>query len=269
MSSGLSWWNGRLVAAEAVALSPEDAGLLQGDGLFETLRVDEGRARDVPAHLDRLFAGLPRLDLEVPEGPEELSGAIAAVAAAAPRPAARLRVTVTRGVASVPTCLVAAAPYRPPPPAAYRDGVAAVLLPDVRLDSRSPLAGLKSLSYGAHAIALRRATATGAWEALLANEAGRLVSGSRSNLVAVLEGHACTPPLADGCLPGTVRRRLLEAGALAERSLAPAALEEASEVLLTNSLIGVLPVGRIGERTLAPGPHAARLRKTWRISTAA
>lgn len=258
--SGVAWWNGRLMDAAAVAISPEDAGLL-GDGLFETLRVDDGRARDVETHLDRLFASLPRIDLELPESRDELAAAAAAVAETAPRPVARLRITVTRGVAAVPTCLVTAAPYQPLPDLAYRDGVPAVVLPDLRLDSRSPLAGLKSLSYGANALALRRAAAAGAWEALLANEHARLVEGSRTNLVLVLDDRAYTPPLADGCLPGTVRRRLLEAAVLTERPLTPADLDTASEVLLTNSLVGALPVGRIGERRLSVGPHATHLRE--------
>ncbi|MGH9362864.1 MAG: aminotransferase class IV [Thermoanaerobaculia bacterium] len=257
--SGVAWWNGRLVAPEAVALSPEDAGFRQGDGLFETLRVDAGRARDLDAHLDRLFAGLPRIELELPEGRDTLAAAVAAVAEAAPRPTARLRITVTRGVASVPTCLVFATRYEPPPASAYREGVGAIFLPDLRVDSRGPLAGLKSLSYGLNALALRRAAAAGAWEALLANEQGRLAEGSRSNLIVVLDGRALTPTLADGCLPGTVRRRLLEAGVLAEAPLTPADLDRADEVLLTNSLIGVLPVGRIGGRTLVPGPVGRRL----------
>ena len=63
----LAWWNGQGVASEAVRIAPDDAGFLHGDGLFETLRVDDGLARDVAAHLDRLLASLPRLEIEIPE----------------------------------------------------------------------------------------------------------------------------------------------------------------------------------------------------------
>ena len=76
------------------------------------------------------------------------------------------------------------------------------------------------------------------------NEHGRLVEGSRSNLAVVLSDCVATPPVSDGCVPGTVRRRLLEKGAIEERSLVPEDLM-AGEVLLMNSLIGVLPVSRI------------------------
>jgi branched-chain amino acid aminotransferase len=258
----LSWWNGREVPADEVRIAPDDAGFLHGDGLFETLRVDDGQARDVGAHLDRLLASLPRVEIEIPEDRRALEEAVAAVAFAGPRPTARLRITVTRGASGVSTRLVTAAPYRPPDAAQYREGVAAVLVPDLRLDARGPLAGLKSLCWQTNRLALLRAERAGAFEALLVNEQGRLVEGARSNLVVVLDGGIYTPPLDDGCLPGTVRRRLLEAGTIAERPLRPEDLERARGILLTNSLVDVLPVGRLDGRkipvTLLPPPASPR-----------
>jgi branched-chain amino acid aminotransferase len=259
--TALSWWNGRTVPAEAVHISPSDAGFLHGDGLFETLRVEAGRALDVGPHLGRLLAGLQRVEIEIPEDRDALEEAVAAVARAAPRPVARLRITVTRGVEGVPTRLVAAAPYRPPDEALYREGVAAVLLPDLRIDARSPLAGLKSLCWQINRLALLRAERSGAFEALLLNESGRLAEGARSNLILTLPEGVFTPPLEDGCLPGTVRRRLLERGAVSERSLGPDDLERARGILLTNSLIGVLPVGRLDGREIPVGEVARRLRE--------
>jgi branched-subunit amino acid aminotransferase/4-amino-4-deoxychorismate lyase len=141
----LAWWNGRLVPAEEVRISPDDAGFLFGDGLFETLRIDAGRARDLSAHLDRLFAGLQRLAIAPPEDRCALGRAVTDVAQAAPRPGARLRITVSRGTERGPTRLITASLYEPPGPDVYRRGVAAILVPEIRIDSRGPLAGLKSL----------------------------------------------------------------------------------------------------------------------------
>src|SRR6266545_1258024 len=256
----LAWWNGRAVPIEDVRISPDDAGFLQGDGLFETLRVDDGQARQVGPHLDRLLAGLRRVEIEIPEDRESLEGAVATVAQAAPRPVARLRITVTRGAQGAPTRLIAAAPYRPPDVSQYREGVAAILAPDLRIDARGPLAGLKSLCWQMNRLALLRAERAGAFEALLVNGQGRLAEGARSNLVVVLGDGIFTPPVEDGCLPGTVRRRLLEAGAIVERSLVPEDLEQAREILLTNSLIGVLPIGRLEGRRIPVGEVARRLR---------
>ena len=229
----LAYWNGRLVPSEEARIGPGD---MLGDGLFETLRVDEGRAGDVEAHLDRLFEGLPRVGID-PPGREDLAVAVAAVAGASPWPVARLRIAVTPE-----TRLVSLAPYTPP-----AGPVSAVLLAEPWIWSRSPLAGLKSLSYQSNRVALRRALRRDgkAFEALLLNERGRLVEGSRSNVILALPDGLFTPPVEDGCLPGTVRRRLLEKGKIAERSLTPEDLEAADRVLLTNSLIGVLEAKRI------------------------
>jgi branched-chain amino acid aminotransferase len=227
----LAYWNGRLV--EEVRVGVED---MLGDGLFETLRVDEGKAGDVEAHLDRLFEGLPRVGIDLPEDREALAGAVLKVAEASPWPVARMRIAVTPE-----TRLISLAPYTPP-----TGPVSAVLLPEPWIWSRSPLAGLKSLSYQANRLALRRAA--GAFEALLLNERGQLVEGSRSNVILALPDGLFTPPVEDGCLPGTVRRRLLEKGEIKERSLTPGDLESASKVFLSNSLIGVLEATSSEER---------------------
>ncbi|HEX7184884.1 MAG TPA: aminotransferase class IV [Thermoanaerobaculia bacterium] len=236
----LAWWNGLTLPDNIVRIDPDDAGFLYGDGLFETLRVDHGQALDVEAHLDRLFAGFPRIGIDIPEDREMLERGIAAVAEQAPRPVSRLRITVTHGAGAEPTRLIRAVPYSPPGEGMYRNGVPVILLPDFRVDSQSPLAGLKSLCYQMNRLALLRAEAAGAFDALLLNERGLLAGGSRSNVILTLPDGVFTPPLADGCLPGTVRRRLLEKGKVVERSLTPEDLENAREVFLTNSLIGVL-----------------------------
>ena len=244
----LAWWNGRLVALGEVRIDPADPGFLMGDGLFETLRVDGGRAVDVDAHLDRLLAALERIGIDLPEDRSDLSRAIESVAEAAPRPVARMRITITRQ----PTRIITAAPYTPP-----SGKLDAILLTEPWVDSRSPLAGLKSLSYQANRLALARAERAGAFEALLVNERGLLVEGSRSNVIVRLSGELVTPPLADGCLPGTVRRRLLEQGLVKERSITPEELRGAGEILLTNSLIGVLPVGRLDGVVPAVAPESS------------
>jgi branched-subunit amino acid aminotransferase/4-amino-4-deoxychorismate lyase len=252
----LAWWNGRLVPAEEVRIAPDDAGFLFGYGLFETLRVDGGRPRDVSAHLDRLSAGLRRLGIAPPESRCDLGRAVVEVARVAPRPVARLRITVSRGTAAGPTRLITASSYEPP-----GESIAAVLLADLRIDSRSPLAGLKSLCYQNNRLALLKAEAQGAFEALLLNEHGRLAEGSRSNVALVLPEGIFTPPESEGCLPGTVRHRLLERGAIREKPLALEDLAAAGGLLLMNSLIGVLPVSRLDGRGLPVGPEAARLRE--------
>lgn len=264
----LAYWNGRVVPAAEVVLTPDDGGFLFGDGLFETLFVEHGAAFDVAGHLDRLFAGLARIKLEIPEGRDTLEWTVAEVAFAAPRPLARLRITVTQGSGGLPTRLVIASPYAPPSAEQYSKGVTAHLFPQYRVDSGGPLVGIKSLCYQACRLALHRAEAIGAYEAFLLNERGRLVEGSRSNIALVFPDGILTPPRAEGCLPGTVRRRLLELRAISEFALHPEDLATASEVLIMNSLIGVLPVAAVNGRELAVGTTATRLRTLYRQAVA-
>lgn len=236
------------------------------NGLFETIRVEEGTPWRLELHLDRLYDGLECLDLRPPESREEVGEAIRAAAARAPRPLARLRITVARrsddeGCAGSVARSITTRPYRPPTPDAYRRGVEVIVHTGCRLTSDRPDAGLKSLSRDSFRQARREAERRGAWEALLLNEDGRLVEGSRSNLVIVRDGQALTPPIADGALPGTVRSVLMEAGDLREGHLTVADLDDAGEVLLTNALVEVLPVGAVDSQPVPVGPVGEALRR--------
>ena len=83
-----------------------------------------------------------------------------------------------------------------------------------------------------------------------------------------------TPPVSCGLLPGIMRRFAIEATGAAVRPFTPAELAGASEVFLTNSLMGAMPVRRIGEGAFGPG-HVARevdeayARKVARVRRAA
>lgn len=256
-----AYLNGALIVGEHIRVECNDAGFLVGDGLFETLRVDRRRALDADAHLDRLFDGLERIRLSIPESRDELRAAIDAVATAAPQPVARLRVTVTRGGPDlVPTRLVTAVPYSPPPATAYDEGVSVVVVPQLPVDERDPLRRVKSISWQRQAMALAMAAEQGAFEGILLNRGRGVAEGTRSNVIARIGGDVVTPPLEEGCLPGTVRRRLLESGRVVERRLEELDLIEADELTLTNSLIGVIPVGAVDGQRRAVGGLAERLR---------
>jgi branched-chain amino acid aminotransferase len=254
--------DGKLIEEDVAPAPGPGTGGVSGNGVYETLRVDAGVARDVEAHLERLEAGVERLGLDIPESRDDLERAVAAVAAAAPRPVARLRILVRREDAGCPpTRLIAAVAYDPPSPEDYHSGVPAVIDRRLVVDPAAPLAGVKVLAREALAAALARAESRGAFEALLLNRHGRVAEGSRSNVIVALDEATVTPPVAEGCLPGTVRRRLLEAGAVCERPVEPAELERARGVLLTSSMMGVLPVRRIDDRDIPVGDDGERLRR--------
>ncbi len=261
MTEARVFLNGELRASQDARLACDDAGFLVGDGLFETLRVNRRRPLDPEAHLDRLFDGLVRIRLTIPEVREALGAAIDAVARTAAEPVARLRVTVTRGgPASGPTRLVAAVPYAPPTLEAYDQGVAVAVIRELSVDHRDPLRQIKSTSWQRQSMALTRANELGAFEGILLNHRGAVAEGTRSNVIARLGDRVVTPPISDGCLPGTVRRRLLESGLVVEARLLESDLLGADELVVVNSLIGALPVCAVGSQHRAVGQCAARLR---------
>ncbi|HJO03218.1 MAG TPA: aminotransferase class IV [Acidobacteriota bacterium] len=261
MAEALAYLNGALIESHRVHIERTDAGFMVGDGLFETLRVDCRQPLDAEAHLDRLFDGLARIRLPIPESRDEVGAAIDAVAAGAPQLAARLRVTVTRGSPELgPTRLVTVTSYSPPDTDAYDAGVAVVVVPELSVDEKDPLRRVKSISWQRQSMALATAAEQGAFEGILLNRRGRVAEGTRSNVIARMGDSIVTPPLDEGCLPGTVRRRLLEAGLVVEGRLEEADLTDADELTLANSLIGVLPVRMVGCQQRAVGGLAARLR---------
>ena len=268
--------NGRLIEASAARIDPADRGLLLADGLFETLRVYDGQAFQLAAHLARLAAGAAALDLPMPPA-GDIAAAVAETLAANQLHEASLRITLTRGPGRRgllppsnpwPTLLIAGHPLGEAPPATLTAHI-----PSIRRNEHSPLSQLKSLAYLDNVLALREAAAAGCDEALLLNTSGRLAGGSRSNLFLVLNGSLVTPPPSEGVLAGIARRALIdlagEAGIPAlERPLSLADVEQASEALICNSLLEVRPLTRLGARDLTPGPIGAELARRYKILTA-
>ncbi len=120
--------------------------------------------------------------------------------------------------------------------------------------------------------ALRATRRAGFDEAILSDGAGRVVEGCVSNVFVVRDGLLLTPALECGPLPGIMRAQVLEVARAhhleaREAIIAVSHLESASEVWLTNSLIGIRPVSHLAGRALpVRRPMLERLARAWQDS---
>jgi branched-chain amino acid aminotransferase len=256
------WVNGVLADADdpRARVSAFDHGLLTGDGVFEAIKIRDGRPFAVRRHLDRLARSAAAMDLRGPDA-TVMRNALAAVIDANGIGDGRARITVTGGPSPLgsergdvePTVIVAAVPTSPWPPTA---DVAVCPWPR---NERGALAGVKTTSYAENVVALAWARRRGASEAIFANVAGNLCEGTGSNVFVVTGRQLVTPPLSAGCLAGVIRELLLEVTDVAEIDVPVGALADADEAFLSSSTREVQPVRAVDGRVLpaAPGPHTS------------
>jgi branched-chain amino acid aminotransferase len=252
------WINGELVPDDEAMISVFDHGLVVGDGVFETIKVVAGTPFALTRHLARLRAsalglGLPEPDLD------QLRAAAADVIGASPGFAlARLRITVTGGIAplssergiSPSTAIVALAEQKPPANAAD-----VAVVPWTR-NEHGAMTGIKTTSYAENVRALAYAAERGCNEAIFANTAGNLCEGTGSNVFVVLGGRMLTPPLRAGCLAGVTRGLVIEWAGAVEEDVPLSALADADEAFLTGTTRDVQPIRSVNGSVLpaAPGP---------------
>lgn len=121
------------------------------------------------------------------------------------------------------------------------------------VNSRSPLAGIKSCSYLEHILAFEAAGKDGFDEAVRLNEFGVVTSASLANIFWINKKELFTPALETGCLPGTTREFVIglatENGFSVDEVKADLTeLLSADEIFLTSSGIGIADVSRIDEK---------------------
>jgi len=260
------WLGDRLVDPATASVHWSDHGLTVGDGVFETLKVLDGTPFAPTRHLARLARSAAGLGLDLP-GPTLVQEAVRAVAAGIDAPAGRLRITVTGGPGPMgssrgtdgPTLLVVGQPVDLAAPPFF--GPTDVATVPFTRNAGSATSGLKTTSYAENVVALARAEAAGASEALFATTDGHLCEGTGSNVFVAVDGVLCTPPLSSGCLAGITRELVLEALGAAgtpavERDLPMSVLATAPEVFLTSTTRDVQAVRRVDGRALptCPGP---------------
>ena len=238
-----------------------DRGAAYGDGVFETIAIRDGAARFWAAHVTRLQTACMRLGLQCPSAEQlqsMLDAELAADESATRFATARLVVTAAdsargyrRSGGAATTASVQIFAARPLEPDRFVDGVN-VRICSLRLAVQPALAGVKSLNRLEQVLARAEWDDSAIFEGLTLDTDGRLICGTMSNVFIVNDSQLATPGMTRCGVSGVMRAELLkrlqaEEVACEVRDVYPDELHTASEVFLTNSQFGVLPVKRIDD----------------------
>lgn len=239
-SASLASVDGEIMLASRATIPATDEGLLRGDGVFEVVRVYDGRPFALEDHLRRLerSASNLRMPLDV-EAVRTDAFRLLAHAGAGPDHEC-LRIVVTRGGRRLLLTEPAAA-------AVERIRLSAVTYSPTRV-----LDGVKSLSYAANMLASRLARERGFDEALLVTPHGRVLEAPTSSIFWVKEGAVLTPPLDDHILASITRGLVFAVAEVREQACTVDDLRGADEAFLTSTTREVQPVAAVDDHQFPP-----------------
>ena len=280
-ASILVYVNGELVPRDEARVSVFDSGFVLGDGVWEGLRLHNGRIAFLNEHLDRLFEGAKALDMDIGMGRDALARVLyRTVEENGMRDGVHIRLMVTRGrkatpyqdprVTIGPATVVIIPEYKTPAPSLKVKGIRLFTVhvrrgpPDVqdqKLNSHSKLTCITACIQAAKA---------GADEALMLDPHGFVATCNSTHFFIVRRQEVWTST-GDYCLGGITRRKILELcldnGITArERNFSLTDVYGAEEAFVTGTFAGVTPVVEVDGRTIGdgkPGPAVERLRQLY------
>lgn len=266
--------NGQFLAEGRAVVPVRDRGFMYGDGLFETMRVFNGKPFRMAQHLERMVRGADFLRIPLPYTPRQLQQFAEELIAKNQMPDAVLRVTLTRGpgargyspkgdgAPTVTMTLHEAPPLDPKLPPQW-----SLVRSSFRIPASDPLSSFKTLNKLGAIMARAEAEAQGADEALLTNTNGEVAETAGANLFWIYHDKICTTPTGRGVLPGITRAVVLEICQVLglptnKRVIKPEALRNAEGIFLTQSVLGIVTISLLDGEPVPPSPlvdkiHAA------------
>lgn len=297
----LIWVNGRMVPKSHAAVSVYDHGLLYGDGVFEGIRVYNGKIFKCQQHVDRLYHCAQQIFLDIPISKAEMVEIQRTCVEANNLRDGYIRLLVTRGIGTLglnpylcpePGIVCIADTIQLYKPEMYDRGMRVVVAERPRIPIQCLDPRIKSLNYLNNILAKCEAIHLGRamgiekpedqlLEVIMLNIHGAVSEGSGDNIFMVKDGRVFTPPTDAGILEGITRRFVMDTlcpstgTPIEERAITLPDLLEADEVFLTGSAAEMIAVREVlehrGNQVTAThtisegeGPVTNRLRTKFR-----
>ncbi len=266
--------DGEFIEAEKAVIPVDDLAILRGIGVFDLLRTYDGEPYFLDAHIDRLVNSARKIGIDLPWSHDQISQVVKQTLTQNHIPEANIRIVVTGGSSTdfmtpsgPPRLLVMVTPLPRLPSHWYTKGVKII-----SMEVERPIPGAKSINYISASLALNKAAAEGAIEALYIDRNGLALECTTANIFAFIGNKLVTP--GRGILSGVTRKVMLE---LAEdlfpidiRDISKTELLGADEVFITGTSKGVVPVVQVDDRIIGdglPGRNTKRLMKEMKHHT--
>ncbi|HOT71803.1 MAG TPA: branched-chain-amino-acid transaminase [Anaerohalosphaeraceae bacterium] len=272
------WLNDKLVEQEEAKVSVFDHGLLYGDGVFEGIRVYNGKVFEHEAHLIRLYKSAKVIRLTIPMDLPTLKKAVEETVKANRISDGYIRLVITRGPGDLgmnpflckhACVIIIVDKIHLYPHELYEKGLKVISVSTIRNHPMSLPPQVKSMNYLNNIFAKIEAVDAGADEAILYNHQGYVAEASGDNIFIVSDGTLYSPPVQAGSLDGITRQVVIklarqEGIPFAEKNLTRFDLYTADELFLTGTAAEVIGVVEMDGRIIGdgrPGPITQKLRE--------
>src|SRR5881296_1942700 len=276
--------DGKFYSEADAKVSVFDHGLLYGDGIFEGIRVYNGRVFRLEEHLNRLWDSARSICLEIPMTMRDMTEAVLDTIRQNRLRDGYIRLLVTRGVGNLglnpaqckyPSVIIIAATIALYHESFYRKGLTVVTCATRRSNPAALNPAVKSLNYLNNVMARIEANLAGADEALMLNDAGNVAECTADNVFIIKHGQIFTPPITAGALQGITRSIVFDiAGEFAlkvkEADFTRHDIFVADECFLTGTAAEIVPVVKVDGRIIGngkPGPITTRIIARFREMT--
>lgn len=244
--------NGTCLPVDRLQIPIFNKAIFSGFGVYEAIKVDQGRSFYLEEHMHRLLQSAAMIELALNVDSSTLVSWAETLREIDPQATWRLTVLALGAVEAGEQPLIAMRPeaLTTYPAHFYRDGAKAVLYQGQRL-----MPACKSLNTLVNYLARRAATQAGALEGLLYHD-GHLTEGARSNLFAVRQGQLITPPATE-VLSGITRDIIVQVMQDTEYPIieAPLPAEPSlyDEIFISSTSMHVMPITQIDDRPVSLG----------------
>jgi len=270
------WLNDKLVDESEAKVSVFDHGLLYGDGVFEGIRVYNGKVFELEAHIQRLYESAHAIRLKIPQDQETLAQNVCMTVKANEISDGYIRLLITRGVGSLglnpltcelPQIIIIAATIQLYPQELYEKGLKVISANTMRNHPLAVSPQIKSLNYLNNILAKLEALDRDMLEAIMYNHMGFVAEGTGDNVFMAKDNHIFTPPHSAGSLAGITQKVVIQLARdsgyeVIERDLTRYDLYEADEIFLTGTAAEVIGVVDLDGRQIGngkPGPITREL----------